>query len=85
MVAVVAADQSCRSLASLKPGDRGRITALLGEPSVRHRLLELGLTRGTIVEMIRVAPLGDPVELQLRGYRLSVRKAEAGVVLLESA
>jgi len=85
VVAVVETDQLCRSLASLKPGDRGRITALLGEPSVRHRLLELGLTRGTIVEMIRVAPLGDPIELQLRGYRLSVRKAEAGVVLLESA
>lgn len=85
VVAHVEADRTCRSLASLKPGDRGRITALLGEPSVRHRLLELGLTRGTLVEMIRVAPLGDPVELELRGYRLSVRKAEAGVVLLESA
>ena len=66
------------------PGQQGRITSLLGLTSIRHRLLEMGLTRGSIVELVRVAPLGDPVELRIRGYRLSVRKSEAEAVLVES-
>jgi ferrous iron transport protein A len=46
--------------------------------------MEMGLTRGTVVRLVRVAPLGDPVELQVRGYRLSVRKAEVASVTVEA-
>ncbi len=48
------------------------------------RLLEMGLTSGTNIRLVRVAPLGDPIELAVRGYRLSVRKSEAAAVMIES-
>lgn len=76
--------QSAATLAGLQPGESGRISLVEGEPNVRNRLLEMGLTRGTHVRMVRVAPLGDPIELDLRGYRLSVRKAEASNVRIEA-
>ena len=71
------------SLNTLLPGQRGtveRIESSVG--SVRQRLLELGLIRGTVVELIRFAPLGDPMEVRIRGYRLSIRKDEAEAVIL---
>lgn len=74
-----------RPLATLRPGESGRVTRVGGEPAVRHRLLEMGLTHGTTVRLVRVAPLGDPVELHVRGYRLSVRRHEAASVIVESA
>ena len=74
-----------RPLADLSPGECGRITSIGGCAEVRHRLLEMGLTRGTLVRLVRVAPLGDPVELLVRGYHLSVRKAEAASVAIEGA
>lgn len=73
-----------RRLADLSPGDEGRVTRLDGAAETRHRLLEMGLTRGTIVRFVRRAPLGDPVELHVRGYRLSIRQAEAASVAVES-
>lgn len=72
-----------RTLAQLLPGQAGSVTDILGEANIRHRLLEMGLTRGTTVQLVRVAPLGDPIEVELRGYRLSVRKSEADRVTLE--
>lgn len=74
-----------RPLTDLMPGEGGRITSVGGPAEVRHRLLEMGLTRGTVVHLVRVAPLGDPVELHVRGYRLSVRKSEAATVTIEGA
>jgi Fe2+ transport system protein FeoA len=74
-----------RQLANLAPGEFGTVREVGGEAEIRHRLLEMGLTSGTRVRMIRIAPLGDPVELQLRGYRLSVRKSEAATVAVEAA
>ena len=71
------------SLNTLLPGQRGtveRIESSVG--SVRQRLLELGLIRGTVVELIRFAPLGDPMEVRIPGYRLSIRKDEAEAVIL---
>jgi ferrous iron transport protein A len=75
---------ACRDLADLIPGQCGRIAGLIGPAEIRHRLLEMGLTRGTLVRLVRVAPMGDPVKLQVRGYRLSVRKSEAASVLLDA-
>jgi len=75
---------TARRLADLHPGEFGTIAAIGGEAEVRHRLLEMGLTSGTRVRLVRVAPLGDPVELHVRGYRLSVRKSEAATVHIET-
>ncbi len=71
------------SLNSLSPGERGsiqRITA--SETNVRRRLLEMGLIKGTTVEMIRSAPMGDPIEVKVKGYRLSLRRVEAESVII---
>lgn len=72
-----------KPLTELALGESAAIAHLKGPPEIRMRLLEMGLTRGTIVRFVRVAPLGDPVELAVRGYRLSVRKSEASAVMIE--
>ena len=74
---------NARPLDELGPGEGGTIRRLDGAPEVRHRLQEMGLTRGTSVRLVRVAPWGDPIELQVRGYRLSLRRSEAASVLIE--
>ncbi|MBK8481617.1 MAG: ferrous iron transport protein B [Proteobacteria bacterium] len=74
-----------RSLAELESGALGVIAAVEGEQGFRQRLLELGLTPGTPVRAIRRAPLGDPLEAQLRGYNLSLRRAEARSIRVEPA
>lgn len=71
-----------RALADLRIGETGRILRLEGPDGIRHRLREMGLTVGAMVRLVRAAPLGDPLELQIRGYRLSVRKSEAAGVIV---
>ncbi|XHR28713.1 MAG: ferrous iron transport protein A [Chthoniobacteraceae bacterium] len=65
------------SLATLAARQVARITGFDLPPERRARLLEMGLTTGAEVELIRFAPLGDPIEIEVRGYRLSLRKREA--------
>ncbi len=72
-----------RPLAQLAPGERGRIARIDAEPAITRRLMELGLVPGTEVQMIRRAPLGDPLEVALRGLRLSLRRSEAGHIHVE--
>ena len=67
-------------LSRMKPGQRGHILSLCDGCAVRHHLLELGFTPGTEVEFVRVAPLGDPLTIRLRGYQLSLRRREAEAV-----
>ncbi len=67
-------------LSEIKPGQIVEVVSVAGQSSFRRRLMELGLVPGTRVELLRVAPLGDPVELLLRGASLSIRKAEASVI-----
>lgn len=67
-------------LSQIQPGQVVEVVAIAGQSSFRRRLMELGLVPGTRVELLRVAPLGDPVELLVRGASLSIRKAEAGVI-----
>lgn len=70
-------------LSGLRPGDEALIEQLNGmTPRVRQRLLELGLTRRTRITVIRFAPLGCPIEIAVRGYRLSLRKEEAASILV---
>ncbi|MBW7934648.1 MAG: ferrous iron transport protein A [Gemmatimonadaceae bacterium] len=68
---------SSRPLDQLTAGERGIITSVDCPPPVARRLMELGLTPGTEVEMIRRAPLGDPLEIAIRGIHLSLRRSEA--------
>lgn len=71
------------TLNTLQPGDSGVVEKILAmDPKFKMRLLELGLLKGTSVEMIRYAPLGDPIEIKIRGYRLSIRKEEAESVVI---
>ncbi|HZY87705.1 MAG TPA: FeoA family protein [Gemmataceae bacterium] len=73
------------SLDQFRPGQRGRITALAGGDALVQRLLEMGLFEGEEVEVLAFAPLGDPMEVRLRDYRLSLRRSEAARVQVEPA
>ena len=64
-------------LASLKVGSSATVTEIKVPPENRGRLLEMGLLVGTLIELVRFAPLGDPVEIKVRGYHLTLRKHEA--------
>ena len=71
-------------LTDLSVGSRGVVVEVTGSDAVSLRLLEMGLTPGVSLEVIGTAPLGDPIELSVRGYRLSVRKAEADRVSIRT-
>lgn len=71
-----------RSAAELAVGEMGRVVRIAGNDEVSRRLLEMGVTPGTDLRRLGAAPLGDPLEFELRGYRLSLRKAEAAHVEL---
>jgi ferrous iron transport protein A len=71
-------------LGELRTGDRGRILGFgPGNKGFRKKLLALGLTAGTELQVVRVAPLGDPVEIRVRGFSLSLRREEAAIVRVE--
>mgnify|MGYP002624318061 FL=1 len=65
------------SLDQLQPGQIARVDSITGSPALIQRVMEMGLLEGEVVEVIGFAPLGDPMEIQLCGYRLSLRCAEA--------
>lgn len=69
-------------LCEMRPGDLGHVLSLRPEASSRAHLLELGFTPGTEVSVVRVAPLGDPLTVRLRGYHLSLRRREAEAVVM---
>lgn len=75
---------SSLTIGDLKPGDTARVVGFAeSAPEYRQKLLAFGLTRHVILEVIKMAPLGDPMEVQLRNFRLSLRKSEASSVLVE--
>jgi ferrous iron transport protein A len=74
-----------RLAAELAIGQSGRVLRVTGAGDVSRRLLEMGLTPGVEVLCLGAAPLGDPLEFELRGYRLSLRRSEAQQIELESA
>ncbi len=71
------------TLADLEPGEKAKILRMGGAVVANKRLMEMGLTRGAMLTVVRVAPLGDPVEVLIRGYNLSLRKTEARAVQVE--
>lgn len=76
---------SMKTLKDVKVGETVRITRINGAGPTKRRIMDMGLTKGTEVFVRKVAPLGDPVELTVRGYELSVRKAEAEIIEVERA
>lgn len=71
------------TLDEVKPGQSGVITQVAGEGLLRRRLLDMGLTPKTWVGVRKVAPMGDPIELMLRGYVLTIRKEEAAKISIK--
>lgn len=70
------------TLREVKTGQTVTVERLLGEGAVRRRIMDMGITRGVEIFVRKVAPLGDPLEITVRGYELSVRKADAERVLV---
>ena len=74
-----------KTLREAKVGDTVRVVKLHGEGAVKRRIMDMGLTKGVDVQTRKVAPLGDPIEVTVRGYELSIRKADAEMIEVESA
>ena len=72
-----------RTLREVKVGDTVKVVKLHGEGAVKRRLMDMGITKGVEIFIRKVAPLGDPVEVTVRGYELSVRKADAEMIELQ--
>lgn len=72
------------TLEHLRPGDNARVVGFAqGSRDYRQRLLAMGVTPGAVLSLIRVAPLGDPIELHVRNFSLTLRKAEAAILRVE--
>lgn len=72
-----------KTLKEAKIGETVKVVKLQGEGAVKRRIMDMGLTKGVEVYVRKVAPLGDPIELTVRGYELSLRKADAEMVEVE--
>ncbi|MCQ2587066.1 MAG: ferrous iron transport protein A [Treponema sp.] len=72
------------TLKEVKPGTTVKVAKISGEGAIKRRIMDMGLTKGVEVFVRKVAPLGDPVEVTVRGYELSVRKADAELIEIES-
>ncbi|MCR4696018.1 MAG: ferrous iron transport protein A [Lachnospiraceae bacterium] len=72
-----------KTLRDVKIGEKATVKKLHGEGAVKRRIMDMGLTKGTEVTVRKVAPLGDPIELTVRNYELSLRKADAEMVEVE--
>jgi Fe2+ transport system protein FeoA len=70
-------------LSEIGAGTAGRVTGVSGEARLKRRLFDMGLTPGVPLHVVRMAPMGDPMEIHLRGYALTLRKAEAEGVSVE--
>mgnify|MGYP001108852471 CR=1 FL=1 len=69
-----------RTLKEIPCGESVKVTKLTGEGAVKRRIMDMGITKGTEIYVRKVAPLGDPMELNVRGYELSVRKSDAQMI-----
>lgn len=72
-----------KTLKDAKIGETVKVKKLTGEGAVKRRIMDMGITRGIEVYVRKVAPLGDPVEVTVRGYELSIRKADAEMIEIE--
>ena len=72
-----------RTLKEVKVGETVKVVKLIGEGAVKRRIMDMGITKGVEIFVRKVAPLGDPVEVTVRGYELSLRKADADMIEVE--
>ena len=72
-----------KTLKEVKVGEDAVVKRLHGEGAIKRRIMDMGITKGTAVHVRKVAPLGDPIELTVRGYELSIRKADAEMIEVE--
>ena len=72
-----------KTLRDLRVGEKAKVLRLLGTGPVKRRIMDMGISKGTEVEVRKVAPLGDPIELHVRGYELSLRKEDAAIIAVE--
>ena len=70
-------------LSELKPGEKGQIEKVAGGGAVKRRIADMGVTKGCLVEVVRVAPMGDPMDVRIKGYHLSLRKDEAADIAVK--
>jgi ferrous iron transport protein A len=76
-------DRKMRTLKDVNIGSTAKVVKLHGEGAIKRRIMDMGITKGVIVRVKRVAPLGDPIELTVRGYELSLRKEDAKMIEVE--
>ena len=76
-------DRYMKTLREIRIGGTARVVKVHGEGAVRRRIMDMGITRGVEIKVIKVAPLGDPLEITVRGYELSLRKADAAMIEVE--
>lgn len=76
-------EQKMKTLRDVPVGSTVKVVKLHGEGAVKRRIMDMGITKGTEIFVRKVAPLGDPIELRVRGYELSLRKADAEMVEVE--
>lgn len=72
-----------KTLRDAKIGDTVKVVKLHGEGAIKRRIMDMGITKGVEVHVRKVAPLGDPIEITVRGYELSLRKADADMIEVE--
>ncbi|MCR4726381.1 MAG: ferrous iron transport protein A [Clostridia bacterium] len=72
-----------KTLEQFEIGDRGAVKSVAGEGKIKRRLFDMGITPGAEIYMRKRAPLGDPIEVTVRGYELTLRKTEAACVVME--
>jgi Fe2+ transport system protein FeoA len=72
-----------KPLNTLQPGEKGRVVAIGLRGKFRLKLMDMGLIKGVEVQVLGIAPLGDPMEIKLKGFNLSIRKHEAGLIIVE--
>ena len=77
------ATPTVKTLKDIPVGATVTVRKLNGEGAIRRRIMDMGLTKGTSVFVRKVAPLGDPMEIKVRGYELTLRKADAGMIEVE--
>ncbi len=76
-------ENDMKTLKEVKIGETAKVVKLHGEGAVKRRIMDMGLTKGVEVSVRKVAPLGDPIEINVRGYELSLRKADAEMIEVE--
>ena len=68
------------TLRDVKIGETATVVKLHGEGAIKRRIMDMGITKGVVIKVVKVAPLGDPIEINVRGYEVSLRKADADLI-----